>query len=125
MNPREAKQHVEQVINVVGNLNTADALRVLNMSVGRVLEQVGQSKTGEFSSPAIPFPHHLLHRNIKGSKIERDLELQRFLHSSGRDLTIEEIASMCRKKFGAKRAPSKSAIHRYIKKLKYMRKGGV
>lgn len=60
------------------------------------------------------------HPIFKGtpSPIESDAEVQAFLDDRLGRLTFEEIAAACRRHFGADRAPSRSAIHRYWKRVR-------
>lgn len=57
-------------------------------------------------------------RHLPGvpSKISSDAEVRQFVTSAFDTMTFDAIADACRKKFGPKRAPGKSAVHRYWQK---------
>jgi hypothetical protein len=52
-----------------------------------------------------------------GSPIDSDPELAAFIREQMGKMKLVEIAAACRARFGAERAPSKSAIHRYWVRL--------
>jgi hypothetical protein len=54
-----------------------------------------------------------LHLSGRPSRIVSDPELRAFVDELLPRTTFEQIATACQKRFGAKRAPSKSAVHRY------------
>ncbi len=51
--------------------------------------------------------------------VEKDAELETFLLSVRGYWTIEQLRVVCIARFGKRRAPSASALYRYINKLKY------
>lgn len=51
------------------------------------------------------------------SRITTDSELVDFLNSIDRYYTIMQLRALLVERFGSKRAPSKSAIHRYLQKI--------
>jgi|GEM_PF-6397834 len=48
------------------------------------------------------------------SKIARDPEVAQFVVQCAETMILREIVAECIEKFGPKRAPSRSAIHRFI-----------
>lgn len=58
------------------------------------------------------------------SSIELDPELEAFILEQSMSQTVEHIHKLCIAKFGKQRAPSRSALYRYIDKMKYRSKGG-
>ena len=54
-----------------------------------------------------------LHLTGSPSKFSIDAELRAYVDELLKTDTMQQIADACREKFGAKRAPSKSAVHRY------------
>lgn len=53
------------------------------------------------------------HRAGHPHKILRDPEVEAFVEGSLPSMTFQAIADACRERFGAERAPGKSAVHRY------------
>ena len=54
-----------------------------------------------------------LHLPGSPSKIQIDPELRAFVDERLPTMTLKQIAAACVKRFGRKRAPGKSAVHRY------------
>lgn len=61
----------------------------------------------------------LLVRRHRGnlSRLEQDKELFDFINSLDRYYSLEAMRELIIKKFGKERAPSTSALHRYIQKI--------
>lgn len=53
------------------------------------------------------------HRPGRPGKIESDPEVKAFVDANLPRMTFRELARACRDKFGAARAPGRSAVHRY------------
>lgn len=51
------------------------------------------------------------------SRLEQDKELFNFINSLDRYYSLEAMRELIIKKFGKERAPSTSALHRYIQKI--------
>jgi hypothetical protein len=51
----------------------------------------------------------------RGFKFEHDTEVCDFIKDRLGRLTLTELAAICRERFGPARAPSRSALHRYLK----------
>lgn len=56
---------------------------------------------------------HGLHLPGRPMKIAVDAEVRAFVHELLPQMTFAQIAAACRKKFGPKRAPGKTVLHRY------------
>lgn len=56
------------------------------------------------------------------SPIAYDPELAAFIFNEFRRHTLGELTALCRAKFGSERAPSKSAIHRFLTRSKPSKK---
>jgi len=65
-----------------------------------------------------------LHLTGRPGKIVRDPDVRAFIDESLARLTFVQLADACRERFGAKRAPSKSAIHRYWLRTRATVRGG-
>jgi hypothetical protein len=67
-------------------------------------------------------------RHLSGNmpKIAGDPQIRRFVTKALKTMTYNEIVEACRQKFGAPRAPSKSAVARYRVTLERVkrRRGG-
>ena len=97
----------------VQNLTTSDVVDVLTQQLREVAAAMPEAKP----APSLA----VLRDRTRGrlSNIEQDSALETFILTQSASLTIEHIRRECIKEFGEKRAPSKSAIHRYIQRLKY------
>lgn len=65
-----------------------------------------------------------LHLPGRQAKIPGDPEIRRFVKKALKTMTFNEIAQACRERFGAERAPSKTAIGRYQLALEKSRRRG-
>lgn len=102
----------------LADLAPGHAVLVLQRAMGRVLSSVHASEQPDVSLfPAFDSTALIRDRRSR-SKIERDLEVQQFIHEKGPRRTYTQIHKLCLARFGADRAPSKSSIHRYIAKLR-------
>lgn len=115
MNAQETQHRADQVLASVGELPATDALLVLNAAMEKVIAEIGRG-TPDFQAPALPGTDLLLRRRQR-ARIALDDEVRAFLHAQPMYLTIAKLEAACRQRFG-NRAPSKSAIHRYIQGLK-------
>jgi len=119
LNHADLSQKADQLLAQVGELPAADALQVLNVVAGRLLEGV-QNHTRDLVEPANQIPP-LLQKRTRGApfKIEADEEVRDFIHGLTCSMTYKQLEAACRERFGWLRAPSKSAIQRYVQHLKF------
>lgn len=88
------------------------------MDVVDVLTQQLRVIAGDMQHKAIPdLPVLRLRPHERLMDIEKDPELEAFILTQSASYTIEHIRMQCVREFGEKRAPSKSALHRYIQRL--------
>jgi len=118
LSTNELKEKAGVISQQMNGLPVSDALRILNAAMAQVLNESiapnDQSMTKPFISSLANFlPRH----RGRPRGIESDAEVQRYIHTIHERRTFQQISEMCLVKFGKKRAPSKSAIQRYIQDL--------
>lgn len=119
LNQADLLQRADQLLAQVGELPAADALQVLNAAASRLLKGV-QHQARSLVEPAHMTPPLLCKRSRGApSKIDTDEEVRAFIHDQSCGMTFEQLEAACRVRFGHQRAPSKSAIHRYVQRLKF------
>ncbi len=120
MNALDSRSHTERVLATLGNLPAADALQVLNTAMGEVLAGINCAPDIAAPQAVSPLLASLMQRTQGGhSRIDSDPELLAFILGLPAHLTYPQIEAACRANFGAERAPSKSAIHRFVQRLKH------
>ncbi len=101
-------------------VNPYDAARVLNRSTTIILEENDKLFEALKNYSVMPVNPSLLRKNER-SKIMNDPELRSFIHLVKVEpgvAIISTIRAVCIKKFGKKRVPSRSAVGRYLLKMK-------
>ncbi|MBQ0796245.1 hypothetical protein [Zhongshania sp.] len=117
----ENASETAMLINVLSGMPIVEAIKTLNQATLFLIENAhGVDAVGR----VYPLETPLLRSRRRLSKIDADEEVRAFLHSLPCAYTIDELEAACRSKFGYERAPSSSAIHRYIQRLKAPRIGG-
>tara|TARA_Y100000782_G_C10113253_1_gene235478 strand:- start:243 stop:626 length:384 start_codon:yes stop_codon:yes gene_type:complete len=107
---------LETMKKALSQLSLNDAMEV----TGQLLSDLSSANPKQAKSDIKPSASVLQPRKRGGvSAIDKDPELETFILSLKGPRTIANIRTACAKKFGDKRAPSKSALHRYIQKLQY------
>ena len=107
--------------NELKSLSIKSALEVISRVLSSlVMTKTMQDKALRFESNRSVFQ---LRKQGGVSFVKLDPELEEYILSLEGYKTILEIRFDCIQKFGEKRTPSKSAIHRYIQKLQYRGKG--
>ncbi|WP_067863646.1 hypothetical protein [Neptuniibacter marinus] len=98
-------------------LSLDEALEV----TGQLLVELSTSEPTQVKRTSIRASASVLQPRKAGGKhsVEKDPELEAFILSLRGFRTIADIRTACVKKFGNKRVPSKSSLHRYIQKLQY------
>ena len=112
---------LETMKGALRQLTLADALEV----TGQLLAELSTSELTDIRQTSTRASASVLQPRKAGRRhsIETDAELEAFILSLRGSRTIADIRTACVKKFGDKRAPSKSALHRYIQKLQYRQSG--
>lgn len=114
----EVKEKAGVITQQMSGLAVSDALRVISRVMEQVLNKPLKSSDPLMGKPFVSAIANFLPRHIGGrSRIDSDSELKTYIHSIQERRTMKQIANMCQVKFGKKRAPSKSAVGRYIKKI--------
>ncbi len=108
---------LEAMKGALKQLSLAEALEV----TGQLLAELSTSETAPVKLTSVRTSASVLQpgKAVRKHSIEKDPELEAFILSLRGSRTIADIRTACAKKFGDKRAPSKSALHRYIQKLQY------
>jgi len=115
---KEIEEKARLITLNVSGLSITDALQVLNTATALILNKSEQPVEQNLKKPFISSLANFLPRHAgRLCSVESDPELQRYIHSIHEMRAIKQITEMCRVKFGAKRTPSKSSIHRYIQKM--------
>lgn len=91
-------------------VDVSSAFRLL-----RRIRKVPQKPRESFIEPFMPFNKNLIRRKL--TAVEKDPEIQAFIHSLDRYYTLEVLVMMIRDRFGADRAITKSSLQRYLQKI--------
>ncbi|MEW7986508.1 MAG: hypothetical protein AB2777_22375 [Candidatus Thiodiazotropha endolucinida] len=113
---KKVRYFAEVLVQTLPKISLKDALRVFNEAIFQVIRN---STTKPCDKP-VKLPIANLKRRASAgrvAKIEADPEIKAFIHQLRGYHSYPEIARLCAHKFGKKRAPSKSAVGRYIKKI--------
>lgn len=111
MTKTELNQRCGQVLEALKTLSAAEAMAVVAAAM-QELSGCGLRDTPRSSS------EELIARRSR-LKVEKDPEIRDFVHSLSKE-PIDRITQECKARFGS-RAPSKSAIYTYIKRLERRR----
>lgn len=115
MNAEQIEQQAKAILlglrgysqrNAVAILSTAICLTVTEFDQGQLDEQTAMSSCSL-----------LIRRRGKLSRIDQDVELKNFIHGLDRYASLFELHSLLTERFGKKRTPSKSSLHRYLQKI--------
>lgn len=110
---------LEVMKDALESLSLTDAIDV----TGALLVDLATSKPAPELQLKVSSDAAVMQSRIRRSNIESDPEVEAFLLSLKGYMSLADMRQACIEKFGAKRAPSRSALQRYISKLKYRRKG--
>jgi len=103
------------ILQQLSGLSLSNVLKLLRQVINQILKKVESGDA--YQKPVFKMNKNFLPRGQK-MKIELDPELQAFIHSITDPMTIRDIRDLCIEKFGAERVPSKSAIGRYLLKVR-------
>jgi FAD/FMN-containing dehydrogenase len=118
-----AKKHaaLETMKGALAQLSLSDALDVTS----QLLADLAADNPAPVKRKAKRVPSVLQERKRgRISTIEGDSDVEAFLLSLQGKRTLDEMRDACAEKFGVDRTPSRSALHRYVQKLKYRNSGG-
>lgn len=97
-----------QVMRAVQGLSTADAMK----AIGIAMQEVAKTSPGSTASNGIDEVKARMSR----LKAERDPEVRDFILGRLGSCPVDDITKECKARFGS-RAPGKSAIYTYIRRL--------
>jgi len=105
------------VLQLLSGLSLSDVLKLLRRVINQLLKKVESGDA--YQNPVFQMNKNLLprHRGQK-STVESDPELQAFIDGITEYKTYDEIRALCVEKFGEERVPSRSAIGRYMLKVR-------
>lgn len=118
---RAKKQRALHAVQAaVKGLSPEEVVDVLTQQLRAVATKAVKAKRSQEPLPSV------LHERSRGRPfiVEADPELEQFILAQSGRQTLQHIVELCVEKFGKERAPSKSALQRYIQKFKYRSKGG-
>jgi|GEM_PF-1292079 hypothetical protein len=104
-----------QVLEALKDLSSSEALAVVGVAMQ---ELSGRNLGGEPRSSA----EEIMTRRSR-LKVEGDPEVRDFIHSLHGFNSVDQIVETCKERFGS-RAPSKSAVYAYFRRLKSRRNLG-
>lgn len=113
---KKTMEHLsEAVINQLDNLSGQDALKVLAAAQVKILHDHTFWKSATWEHPL------KMALGIRGGinnvpKVERDAEIKAFILSITETISITEVHRRVLARFGAERAPSMSAVHRWVQR---------
>ncbi|OQW67457.1 MAG: hypothetical protein BVN35_20340 [Proteobacteria bacterium ST_bin11] len=114
----EINEKVSAVMQHIAGLSIHDTLRVLHVVEGQVLNEIELKQEPAMAKPLVAAISRFKPRLMgTPSKFEKDREMADYVLSIQEGTPYVTIHEMCVKKFGEARAPSKSAIHRYIQSI--------
>lgn len=117
--PEEKTQWlVTRIFAELSDLPVSAALRIIHIVLGRLLTARTPEIADALPGRVAPLNPDLL-RRPRGcrSKIPNDREVLDFIHGLKGYHTIDQITGLCARRFGRKRAPSRSALGRYLQRL--------
>ncbi|MGO2147357.1 hypothetical protein [Halomonas sp.] len=117
MSATELKQRRDAVLVAIEQLSTGDALAVMGATLRELANREYYGQSVAANDPGLSSIELLMGGDSR-LKVERDPEVQAFIHGLSGSLSYQQIEDACRRQFGA-RAPGRSSIHRYIQRLKY------
>lgn len=114
---------VEAVVNSLAGLTRRDALKVLTAALSLIISPAGQ--VGDELSETVKRSNaHLLRRRVSGGcKISRCPEMQAYIDNLDHYSTLGQLRKELIARFGKEKAPSKSALHRYLQKILKQQEG--
>ena len=116
LSEHEIYQQSRVILSDLSALNPSDALKILN-KVQWVL--INESLNAEYTSGKQVYPYNpVLKRRGQIMKVDADPEMREFIMNLNTYLSIKDIVALCVEKFGKARAPSRSALHRWLQRLK-------
>ncbi len=113
----EIQNASKEIVYDLVKLTPSDAFKVLHQALGQVIKA---NLNTDYAKPeSLMYPYNpVLKRRKQQMKVDADPELKAFIHSLKTYHSTNEIVALCVKKFGKKRAPSKSSLGRYFQRLK-------
>ncbi len=114
-NPPNINRKVRIILKQLSGLSLSDVLKLLSQVINQLLKKVESGNN--YQKPIFKTNENFLPRGQK-MKVELDPELEEFIHSINDLMTIRDIRELCIEKFGKERVPSKSAIGRYLIKVR-------
>lgn len=118
LNEIEAARRARRVISSMKNLSPGDAALVLQKALGIVLIENREIFDDIKDQSVYAFNPNILRKRTT-SKITNDIEIFNLVNKLVyEDSSISKITDECQKRFSEESAPSRSAIGRYVKKLK-------
>ena len=103
------------ILQQLSGLSLSDFLKLLRQIINQLLKKV---ETGDaYQKPVFKMNKNFLPRGQK-MKVELDPELEEFIHTRKYFMTIRDLRELCIEEFGEERVPSKSAIGRYLLKVR-------
>lgn len=117
---RAKKQRALHAIrSAVKGLSPEEIVDVLAQELKAAAKKAVRGKHNQKLVPPALFER----RPGRPSSIEKDPELEEFILAQSGNQTLQHIVELCVEEFGEERAPSKSALHRYIQGKIYRSKG--
>lgn len=110
----ESRTDIENKIrDLISSLSPWEALSILTDLSKEVLKRIGNSRE-VFEKRTHP---KIL--NLRGSisKVEQDVEIKDYILSLTEMTTLAQLRSDLVNRFGERRVPSKSSLHRYLLKM--------
>lgn len=106
---------IRRAIEVLSRvLNNADPSATVEIPVSE-LQRLHDCERETMRRTALPY------LSCPRSRIDRDEDVALFIAERAGRLLLREIVEECESTFGSERTPSKSAIHRFIKRLRKVR----
>ncbi len=111
----EIHKKAREIVSGLLDMPALDAMMIVIQAINIIARE--NIAIGYVPSPPASAFNPYLRRHGQISKIDADPEIKAFIHGISDDMTIKEIAEQCQRRFGKNRAPSKSAVGRYLQKL--------
>lgn len=117
LNPEQNKQRAKEIVSLLVGSNRNEALAILSASMYIIASGEPLSKNILDNSGHWGNPNLIRCRRGGVSPIDVDQEVKAYILGIDRYLSISQLHDALIKKFGGKRAPSKSAIHRFLQRV--------
>ncbi len=105
------------VVTGLNGLAAIDALQVLSAATDLIIKQCTDDQNRQLNKAVCKSRLEILPNAMHLFKIEKDPEVRDFILTYNKPIHQTELLKLLIKRFGKKRAPSRSGLNRYLLKI--------